>query len=415
MIKLRYALFGAVLASAGLPIYIHAPKYYVDEYGVSLTAIGIVLTMLRLVDVFQDPLLGRLASWLNDARAASAGIALMAMCLGMVGLFVVAPPISPLVWMAICLTVLFTGYSYLTIVFYARGVVQAQEFGEGGHEQLAGWRETGALIGVSTASVAPFLFPIIGIKPFTGFAFGFVMLALVGGVFMHKIWPAKLVIQPTGFLSLLRDKGILRLLTIGFFNALPVAVTSTLFLFFVQYRLGAESYSGAFLLLFFLAAAASAPLWSIFAQTVGTRRVLALGMVLAIATFIGAYFLKDGDLAAFAVVCLLSGAALGADMTLLPALFARKVEASKHDSAQAFGIWNFASKLTLALAAALVLPALAQSGFRAGVLNTEPALVRLSLLYALVPCGLKLIALCLLYIQSEPSAANDPPKIEANT
>jgi glycoside/pentoside/hexuronide:cation symporter, GPH family len=25
---------------AGLPIYIHAPKFYVDEYGVSLAALG---------------------------------------------------------------------------------------------------------------------------------------------------------------------------------------------------------------------------------------------------------------------------------------------------------------------------------------------------------------------------------------
>ena len=27
-----YALFGALLAAAGLPLYIHAPKFYVDEY-----------------------------------------------------------------------------------------------------------------------------------------------------------------------------------------------------------------------------------------------------------------------------------------------------------------------------------------------------------------------------------------------
>ena len=38
-----YALFAALLAAAGLPIYIHAPKFFVDEYGVSLTALGIVL------------------------------------------------------------------------------------------------------------------------------------------------------------------------------------------------------------------------------------------------------------------------------------------------------------------------------------------------------------------------------------
>jgi GPH family glycoside/pentoside/hexuronide:cation symporter len=56
-----YSLFAALLAAAGLPIYIHAPKFYVDEFGVSLAALGTVLFGLRLIDVVQDPLLG---SWL---------------------------------------------------------------------------------------------------------------------------------------------------------------------------------------------------------------------------------------------------------------------------------------------------------------------------------------------------------------
>ena len=34
-----YALFAGLLAAAGLPIYIHAPKFYVDEHGVSLARV----------------------------------------------------------------------------------------------------------------------------------------------------------------------------------------------------------------------------------------------------------------------------------------------------------------------------------------------------------------------------------------
>ncbi|MDA9274841.1 MFS transporter, partial [bacterium] len=57
-----YAVFAAMLSAAGLPIYIHAPKYFVDEYGVSLAALGSVLFVLRLLDVVQDPLFGRLSA-----------------------------------------------------------------------------------------------------------------------------------------------------------------------------------------------------------------------------------------------------------------------------------------------------------------------------------------------------------------
>ena len=46
-----YAIFAGMLAMAGLPIYIHAPKFYVDEFGVSLAALGAVLYALRLIDV----------------------------------------------------------------------------------------------------------------------------------------------------------------------------------------------------------------------------------------------------------------------------------------------------------------------------------------------------------------------------
>jgi len=46
-----YSLFAAIISAAGLPIYIYAPKYYADTYGVSLTALGTLLFVLRFVDV----------------------------------------------------------------------------------------------------------------------------------------------------------------------------------------------------------------------------------------------------------------------------------------------------------------------------------------------------------------------------
>ena len=46
-----WSLFAAMIAAAGLPIYIHAPKFYVDQYGVTLAALGGTLALLRLIDV----------------------------------------------------------------------------------------------------------------------------------------------------------------------------------------------------------------------------------------------------------------------------------------------------------------------------------------------------------------------------
>jgi len=122
-----FAVFAGVLAAAGLPIYIHAPKFYVDEYAVSLGALGTVLFALRLIDVVQDPLLGRLAEALRRQQALAVSLAVAVMGAAMLGLFAVAPPIDPLWWFAGMLTLVFSAYSFLTINFYARGVAKAGE------------------------------------------------------------------------------------------------------------------------------------------------------------------------------------------------------------------------------------------------------------------------------------------------
>ena len=122
-------------------------------------------------------------------------------------------------------------------------------------------------------------------------------------------------------------------------------------------------------------------------------------MALAIVTFAGAAFVEAGDLIPFTLICLASGAALGADMTLLPALFAGAAAEVAAESAEGFGLWSFASKFSLALAAVVFLPLLEVRGFNPGSGDiTEAALSALTLFYAVIPLGLKLVAMALLAV-----------------
>jgi GPH family glycoside/pentoside/hexuronide:cation symporter len=91
-----YAVFAAMLAAAGLPIYIHAPKVYVDEFGVGLTALAGVLFVLRLFDVVQDPALGWLAQRLRARRGVAVAVGVAVLAGSMLGLFAVDPPIAAL-------------------------------------------------------------------------------------------------------------------------------------------------------------------------------------------------------------------------------------------------------------------------------------------------------------------------------
>ena len=392
----RWALFGAMLATVGLPIYINAPKFYVDSYGVGLAALGAVLAGLRLFDVVQDPVLGWLAERGRARRGLWVAVAGAFMAVSMIGLFAVTPPVAPLLWFAVTLAGLFTAFSYLSIVFYAEGVAKAASLGQSGHLRLAGWREGGALAGITVATVAPVLLGGFGV-----FAALFVALVVVALLGMAGQWgrgsgQARVAVWDS-FRPALADRQARRLLILSFVNSVPVAITSTLFLFFVESRLDAPGLEGPLLLLFFVAAGVSAPVWSRLAARHGARRVLLGGMVLAVVSFLWAARLGSGDVVAFAVICAASGAALGADMVLLPAMFARRLDRMKQGGeAAGFGLWNFASKLSLAFAAATLLPTLDIVGFQAGGVNTPQALAWLSGLYALLPCGLKLLAIGLL-------------------
>jgi Na+/melibiose symporter-like transporter len=117
-------------------------------------------------------------------------------------------------------------------------------------------------------------------------------------------------------------------------------------------------------------------------------------MVVAIATFVWAAFLGAGDTTAFAIVCVLSGLALGADLALPPSLLADVIgrDGRMHATGTYFGLWTLATKLNLALAAGIALPLLGYLGYAPGARDTG-AVHALALVYAAVPCVLKLGAI----------------------
>ncbi len=398
----QWSLFAALIAAAGLPIYIHAPTVYAETYGIGLGALGFTLAALRLIDVVQDPALGWFAERHRATRGLWVTIAVALMVVAMLGLFAVTPPINPLLWFALTLTLLFSAFSFLTICFYAEGVGRAARMGPGGHLRLAGWRESGALLGITIAAVAPVALGGLTTHPYAAFALGFAALAIIATLAMRHEWgratalPADTNAFAT-FRPALADPLARRLLLIALLNAAPVAVSSTLFLWYVSDALAAPDAAGPLLLLFFISAAISTPFWSRAASRFGARRALMSGMVLAILAFIWSATLGPGDTVPFAVICAASGAALGADMTLLPAIFARRMAAiGKGGEAAAFGMWSFVSKLSLALAAATLLPILQANGFTVAGPNAAHALTTLTLLYGLLPCALKLAAITLL-------------------
>ena len=384
----------AFLAPAGLPIYIQLPGY-AAELAIRLGTIGALLLALRALDFVQDPFLGHLIDRFPAHRAVFAFLAFMGMGAGFASVFGLQPGLAGL---AAGLVLTFTAYSLGTILFYGQGAELVGDQGAAKHLQLARRREAGALAGVVVAAVAPgVLGAWFGLRGgYMVFGFDLALSAVLVWQFSRSFWVGVTpkVPAPQPFRQVLQPN-ILLLLTMALMDALPVAVTSTLFLFFVSDLLRLPDLAGVFLIVFFVAAGASAPFWSRVATRFGARRVLMLAMCPAIVAFVGAATLGPGAGLAFGAICVMSGAATGADMVILPALFSRTVLVQGVPSGIAFGVWSFAQKISLALAAALVLPVLQASGCTAGAENTVHALHVLTLSYAVLPCFLKLLALVL--------------------
>ena len=180
-----YGVFAMMLGAAGLPIYIHAPKYFVDQYGVSLSTLGLALFALRSLDFVQDPILAALAQRSRERGQWPIYASILLLGLGMLGLFALAPPFSAIIWFSLCLAMVFSAFSFLSIRFYANGV---HAFGAEGQLRLARWRETGSLLGICVAAIAPTLLLNFSAQPFAAFAMGFCGLCLMAGILMRGYW-----------------------------------------------------------------------------------------------------------------------------------------------------------------------------------------------------------------------------------
>ncbi|MDU8927020.1 MFS transporter [Alisedimentitalea sp. MJ-SS2] len=397
MLYPRVSLYALMLAAAGIPLYIHLPRFASVELGIGLGAIGTILLVIRLVDLVQDPLIGWAIDRWPRAQILFASAAAVGLAIGFPLLFTAQPGPNGVPRLVAILVLLFSAYSLGMILLYGRSATLAATPTPRALMTLAAFREGGMLAGVVIAAIAPAILVVLGAAGQGYEALGLFLGALALGVAVITlpIWRREPVLGERLSLVGLRQAGALRLLVLALVNSLPVAITSTLFLFFVEDRLQLPGKAGPLLILFFLSAGFSVPLWTRLSQRTGPKATLLIAMPLAILGFVGAAFLAPGSHFGFALICLASGAALGADMVILPAMFSVALTNAGLKASLAFGIWSFAGKLGLALAAFAVLPMLENSGFTPGATNSAEALKTLNISYAVLPCILKLGALAL--------------------
>lgn len=393
------------LAFVSLPLYVLLPSRYAAQWGVSLAALGGLLLAVRALDAVLDPWLGQLCDrWFaaGSARVRQRSVLLgLGLVLGFAGLWVpdvwlqqvglAVTPDAVLILAAPCLVLAYLAATALNLILQSWGTRLGGDALQ--RSRVSAWREGLGLAGVVLASVLPSVWPASG------------LVVCFSALLVLSLWlwrrapvmrkPATQELGESTWWSPLRRPAFRALLQVFVLNGIASAVPATLVMFFIQDRLQAPAgYEAFYLGAYFVAAALSMPMWLRVVRRLGLARAWLVGQALSVLVFMWAVTLGAGDLWGFALICVLSGMALGADLVVPGALLTGVIQRSG-DAGTAegryLGWWQVATKLNLALAAGLALPALQMLGYSAGTRNPE-ALWALSMTYAVLPCMLKLLA-----------------------
>lgn len=420
----RLALYAAPalpLALPVLPVAALLPAHYADTLGLGLDRVALALGAARLLDLLADPVIGAVSDRSGRRKPWIAlGGALAG--LGLLMLFSPPQPVGALHLFGWSL-LLYVGWSLAQIPYQAWGAELAT--GYDARARVSGAREGVGVLGLILAGAVPAAAAALGGDLADGLrALAWITLAVGAVALTGLLWGVPEIRRddstPTGphttnhpasmpasmavmLRAALTNGPFRRLLAAWMVNGLATGVPATLFPFFVgSVLMAGDGAKGVFLLLYFLSAVAAVPLWLRLTARLDKHRVWCLAMLMACAAFAPVPWLGPGDGWAFALVCVVTGAALGADLALPAAMQADVVDYTRwRDGGPAragwlFALWTMASKLALALSVALALPLLSALGFDPGAEAARPS-AAVAVIYAGVPTVAKLIAVALVW------------------
>lgn len=405
---LLYALVALPLALLGLPLYVYLPTFYAQDIGLGLFGVGAVLLFARLFDMLSDPIVGHL----SDHYFSRKTFMFFGAVLLLIGFYFLTHPSqnAGYMWLFSFSMLVYLGWSLVSIPYYALGADLGESYEQNTH--YASWREFLNISGLLLALLLPYLF---GVADAAGesltllFTLIVVLLPLTLGLFF---WGVNATTLQNHLISL-RDslrlfykemKSSRYLFGAFFLNSFANALPATLFLFYVEFVIGAKEQAGLLLILYFFSGIAALVFWNFLAKKTSKKVAWAFSMLNAIFFFAFVPFLGEGDFFWFLLITLFSGMSLGADMALPASMQADAAqnsdEAPREMGGTLFGFFAMLVKLSLAFGVGVSFAILALFDFTPKEPNAE-SLFALSLLYGVAPVLLKLAALLVLVRHKE--------------
>ncbi len=413
---LAYSLPSFAVTLPTIPIYIHLPTLYGVHLELGLAATGLMLLISRSIDTLTDPIVGILSdrfSYKGNYR--KPWIAAGSVIAG-IGIYKLLnpPEVVDLYFLLIWSVTLYIGWTLVAVPYLTWGAELSTDYNE--RTTITTCRELGGIIGILASGA------IVAIAAFHGLSeLDSIRLIAWAAIFAGGITiPYMLFYVPdanigryklsrsvnrsilNSCLELASNKPFIRLISAWFLNGLANGIPAVLFFLYLDKVLGAGEIQRAVLIVIYFSAAVMAmPIWLLLSKFFGKHKIWCYAMLLAVSAFSIVPLLPEGSFNSFVVICILTGMCLGADLSIPPAIQADVVDYDKlrfggDRAGLLFALWGMITKLALACSVGIAFPVLQWLGFQ----TTEPGeygKFLLTILYALIPVGFKIITVVIIW------------------
>ena len=387
-----FALPALPVAAFQLPFVIIVPKFYAETVGLSLTAVGVIMFVVRLIDAVLDPIIGFKADHVRSRWGRRRTVFLGAAVPTTIGALMVFNPFPAVpesaawfwgLWFFFWSMMLSIGYTALSLSHQSWAAESSPSYL--GRNRIFAAREVMVVGGTLVATGLPFVLSLMGYK---GDGPVLISLSVLVGITLPLFAVLTVFVVPepcdttqhplnfwAGLKGMTSNKAFVRLLIAFALSYMANGVPGALILFFVRdYLHGNEETQRLFLLLYFLFGVLSTPLWLWLSKKTSKHRAWCIAMLVACAAFIwppfiGQHFVGEWSLWLFGVLMLFTGLAVGADLMLPPSMQADVIDVDTAKSGEQhtgfyFAIWALATKVALSVALGLSLAILAAFGFK---------------------------------------------------
>ena len=419
---LAYGLPALPLASLYFSIYVLIGEFYFKNYGLALSIIGSIFIIIRLFDAFTDPIMGYISDNFPLRFGKRKPWVLIGGILFIFSTWMLFVPIYKSVdveYFFFWLFISAIGWTIAYAPYYAMGAELSMDYLE--RSKVTFCRELFTILGIIFASLLysiSFDFDNKIFKSGIGSNIGLFQICIFSSVFFVLSMFLFLLSKSNSkevsydknnilnifeiFISLKKQKLMRKLLFSHFINGLANGLPPALFVFYVNSVLKSPEFTGILLFLYFLGALVGVPLWIFISNKLDKHRVWCYAMVYSCFIFIFVLFLKEYDLIFFAIICILSGLALSADLAIPSSIQADIIDleylkTGKRLTGQFFAFWGLVSKAAIAISTGMALILLDIIGFKSDENNGKNILFAVSFIYAGLPIILKMFSIYLMW------------------